>query len=289
MSNPRASILITGGSGFLGQAIVRRLLQDPKGYERICVYSRGEHAQAAMYEGFGQDPRLRMFIGDVRELGRLRWAMMGVDVVIHAAALKRIEVGHYNPGEMVKTNVLGTMNVIDAARHAGVRRVVGVSTDKAYQPVSPYGLSKAMGEALMLASNNTGPAGGVTFGACRYGNVAGSTGSVIPIWRARIATRQPIEMRDPDATRFWMTAGKAVDLVLQTVQSGEQLRVPDLPAFRMGDLAEALGCNNGNYPIHRTELARWEKKHETLKEGCSSDTAPRMTVAELREALLHVA
>jgi UDP-N-acetylglucosamine 4,6-dehydratase len=289
MDRKGGGILITGGSGFLGRAIARTLIEGGHGEpSRICIYSRGEHAQAQMFEQLGRNPRLRMFVGDVRDSARLYWALRSVDTVIHAAALKRIEVGHYNPTEMVRTNIEGSMNVVAAAIAAGVSRVVLVSSDKAYQPVSPYGISKAMAEAVFLASNNTVGEGGPRFAVCRYGNVAGSTGSVIPVWRERIATEQAIEMRDPDATRFWMTIDQAVDLVLQTAAGEEQLRVPDLPAFRMGDLAEAMGAHAGSYPTHRTTLGRWEKKHETLKEGCSSDTAPRMTVEDLKEALTNV-
>lgn len=283
MEQKNGGILITGGTGFLGRAIVRGLLTNPAGEHRICIYSRNEHAQAAMFEEFGRHPRLRMFIGDVRDGERLYWAMRSVTHVIHAAALKRIEVGHYNPTEMVRTNIEGSMNVVAAAIAAGAQRAVLVSSDKAYQPVSPYGISKAMAEAVFQASNNTVGPGGPSFGVCRYGNVAGSTGSVIPIWREAIAKGQPVTLRDPEATRFWMTAEEAVAVVMATVVGTEQLRIPTLKAFLLADLAQAM-----NADVEITSLARWEKKHESLQEGQSSDTAPRMTVDELRGALAHV-
>lgn len=285
---PRDGILITGGSGFLGRALAARLLVTP-GVQRVCIYSRGEAAQAAMFDELGAHPKLRMFIGDVRDRRRLEWAMESCDTVIHAAALKRIEVGHYNPTEMVKTNVQGTMNVVEAAIEASVRRVTLVSTDKAYQPVSAYGLTKALAEAIVLAANNTVHAQvGPRFNVCRYGNVAGSTGSVIPKWRAAIAKGQMIHITDPDATRFWMTIDQAVDLVLEATRSHEPLLVPVLPAFRLGDLAEALGAKQVTYGA----LGEYEKRHESMLDGgngkyCSA-TARRMTVDELREALKHV-
>lgn len=279
----KKSILITGGSGFLGHALARRLLKE---WGRVCIYSRDEHKQAKMFEEMEGHPNLRMFIGDVRDRQRLTWAMRGVDVVIHAAALKRIETGHYNPSEMTKTNVLGTMNVIEAAIAADVQRVVGVSTDKAYQPVSAYGLSKAMGEDLLLASNNTVGLAGPRFTVCRFGNVSCSTGSVIPKWRDLISRGQSIYITDPGATRFWMTVDQAVDLVLKAITSEEATMIPELPAYRLADLAMALGVAPEKVNVVR--LQPWEKKHETLRPGLSSDTAPRMTIAELRKALAHV-
>lgn len=279
----KKSILITGGSGFLGRALAKRLVQD---WERVCIYSRGEHAQARMFSEMGENPRLRMLIGDVRDLQRLTWALREVDVVIHAAALKRIETGKYNPSEMTKTNVLGTMNIIEAAILSDVRRVVGVSTDKAVAAASAYGLSKAMAEDLLLAANNTVGRAGPQFTVCRYGNVAGSTGSVIPKWRELIARGEAIEVTDPECTRFWMTVEQAVDVVISTMHGDSKMVIPNLRAFRLIDLAIALGAPPGKTRV--TRLPAWEKQHETLQPGLSSDTAPRMTVAELREALAHV-
>ena len=196
------SVLVTGGTGSFGQAFVRCLL-DTTQVKRVCIFSRGEHAQAAMRRALGDDPRCRWLIGDVRDEARLQRAMQGVDAVVHAAALKRIETGAYNPEEMVKTNVLGTMNVVEAACKApGVRLVVGLSSDKAFQPASPYGQSKALAEALLLAANITHTKG-PKFAAVRYGNVWAAQGSVVPLWRELIeqgATHVPVT--DPDCTRF---------------------------------------------------------------------------------------
>ncbi len=277
------SVLITGGTGFLGRHLVDRLLADPE-YERICIYSRDEVKQWNMRRDFGDDARLRWLIGDVRDRDRLRRAMEGVHAVIHAAALKRIEVGFYNPIEMVKTNVLGTLNVIEAATDAHVSRVVFISSDKAYQPVSAYGFSKALAENIVLAANNTRGFTGPRFSAVRYGNVSGSTGSVIPHWLAAKERGEVAAITDPDCTRFHMRIDAAVDLVLRAVcDAPEQILIPVLPAYRLGDLAEAIGVKT-----RVVGLASWEKKHESMCEGRSSDTARRMTVDELREALVNV-
>ena len=274
------SVLITGGSGSFGRAFTSRLLQD--NVERICIFSRGEHAQAEMRGQFDDDQRLRWFIGDVRDRDRLRRAMEGVEVVVHAAALKRIEVGQYNPVEMVKTNVLGAVNVIEAAMDAKVRKVVALSTDKTYQPISPYGQSKALMESLILAANNTVGPEGPRFSVTRYGNVAGSNGSVIPLWRSQLASGKTVSLTDPGCTRFWMTMAEAIDLVLSTIETmPDTINIPQLSAFRLGDLATAMGVTN---PVI-TGLPAWEKKHEGLRDGLTSDSARWMDIAELTEAL----
>jgi len=283
------SILITGGTGSFGQAFTKHLLGNTE-LERICIYSRGEHTQALMRAAFNDDPRLRWFIGDVRDQARLQRAMTGVDVVIHAAALKRIEVGNYNPDEMVKTNVLGAMNVIDAAVAAGVDRVVMLSTDKAYQPISPYGQSKALAESLFLAANTTTGWKHPKFTVVRYGNIAGAQGSVIPKWREMFAKPSLVSfahITDPECTRFWMTIQEAVDFVMMAMEAEDynRIHIPELPAYRLGDLVMAM---RGIDRYHITGLPEWEKLHECMEDGNCSNTARRMSVAELREALKNV-
>lgn len=276
------SVLVTGGTGYLGRHLVRRLLAD-KLSDRVCVYSRGEHAQADMRAQFDDDDRLRFFIGDCRDLSRLRRAFGSVDVVIHAAALKRIEVGAYNPVEMVRTNVDGTINVIEAAQDAGVKNVMFISSDKAWQPVSPYGQSKALAEAIILAANETVGVKGPRFAACRYGNVWASAGSILPKWRKLLQSgSRAVPVTNPECTRFFMTIDEAVDLVLDTVSDmrGGELAIPDLPAYRVGDLAEAMGAL-----VSVTGLPVWEKLHEGMADGVTSDIARRMSIAELRQAL----
>jgi UDP-N-acetylglucosamine 4,6-dehydratase len=276
------SVLITGGSGAFGTACTRRLLGLRA--NRIVIYSRSEHRQADMAREI-PDPseRLRFFIGDVRDRDRLRRAMEGIDVVIHAAALKRIEVGAYNPLEVKKTNIDGAANIIEAATDARVKRVVALSSDKAFQPVSPYGTSKAFAESLFLAANNTSGNFGPRFAVVRYGNVWNSTGSVVPTWKKMLLDgADTVPVTDPECTRFFMKMQEAVDLVLKTAETmqGGEIVIPFLPAYRLGDLAEAMGARMDvlGLPAH-------EKRHESMEDGKSSDRARRMSVAELREAL----
>lgn len=274
------SILITGGTGTFGRAFVRYLLGQGGRFGRIIVLSRSEHAQADMALEFDSDERLRFFIGDVRDRDRLRRAMEGVDVVVHAAALKRIEVGHYNPNEMVKTNVLGTMNVIEAAMDAKVGKVVGISSDKAWQPISPYGQTKALGETLLLNANQTGGKSGPSFSIVRYGNIAGSNGSVIPKWRRILGNSDTVPVSDPECTRFWMLIEEAVKLVDNALSSDERILIPQLPAYRLADLAEAMGAK-----MNITGLPKWEKRHEGMDFGNTSDIARRMSVDEIYKGL----
>ena len=286
-------ILITGGTGSFGRAFVRMLLptnpvhpeQNPE-HPRIIIYSRDELKQWNMRQEFADHPRLRFFIGDVRDQQRLRRALYGVHTVVHAAALKRIEVGAYCADEMIKTNVVGSMNVVEAARDAGVKKVIGLSTDKAWRGgVSPYGHTKALVESLLIQANNmmTSP----RFAVVRYGNIWKSNGSIVPMWQQMIksgATEVPVT--DPDCTRFFMFQSEAVELIIRTLETmrGGELVIPEtLKAYRVGDLAEAMGVK-----MRVTGLPAWERKHEGLRDEMTSDIAPRMTIDELREALRHV-
>jgi len=269
------SVLITGGSGFLGWGLIYELLR--QGVSRIRVYSRGEYRQHVLRTRF-TDSKIRWFIGDVRDVDRLRRALHGIDTVIHAAALKRIEVGEYNPSEMFATNIQGSQNVLDAAEYAGVKRAVLVSSDKAYQPVSPYGISKAAAEALFRRHS-----GRLETCVVRYGNVAGSTGSVIPLWRE---AGPNVRITDPNCTRFWMSREHAVEFVLQAAHATlpREVCIPkSLPAFRLMDLATAM---NKQYTV--IGLPEHEKLHEAMGPGLSSDQARRMTVNEIKESLRSV-
>jgi UDP-N-acetylglucosamine 4,6-dehydratase/5-epimerase len=282
------SILITGGSGFFGTAFAKYLLDITDTVpQRIVIYSRSEHRQAELQRELeAKHPtaqqRMRYFIGDVRDRDRLKRAMDGIEVVVHAAALKRIEVGAYNPLEVKKTNIDGAANVIEAATDAHVTRVVALSTDKAHEPISPYGTSKAFAESLFLAANNTRGWNGPRFSVVRYGNVWNSTGSVVPTWRKMLETSDTVPVTDPECTRFFMTMDEAVDLVFKTAMqmTGGETVIPTLPAYRLGDLAEAMGAK-----MDVRGLPDWEKRHESMGPGNSSDKARRMTVAELREQL----
>lgn len=270
------NVLITG-AGFLARGLVQELLA--RDCRRICIYSRNEFNQYQMRQEFGNDSRLRFFVGDVRDRERLTMAMSGVDMVIHTAALKRVEVGRYNPTEMVRTNVDGSHNVIMAAADRSVLRAILISSDKAVEPANAYGCSKALAEHLWLGAHEMtlGPA----YTAVRYGNVAGSTGSVVPLWRNAMG---PVEVRDPEATRFWITRQEAVNLVMSAANlPGGSVLVPRLPAYRLGDLATAMGV-----PYEVTKLEPGEKMHESMEPGRTSADARRMTVQELREALKSV-
>jgi UDP-N-acetylglucosamine 4,6-dehydratase len=277
------SVLITGGSGFFGRGFARAALD--QGAERVCIYSRGEYQQALMREQFGNDPRLRFLSGDIRDVTRLTRAMDGVDLVGHGEALKRVEVGEYDSAEMTKTNVIGSMNVIEAATAAGVKKVVALSSDKACEPANLYGATKFVSEKLFLAANNSRGANGPLFACVRYGNVSGSTGSVIPTWRRELEHGRPVRLTHPDATRFWMTRDQAVQLVMETARTmrGGELAIPDLPAYRLGDLAEAMGVE-----YHITGLGKGEKAHESMRPGETSETARRMFVDEIKDGLAHV-
>lgn len=274
------SVLITGGTGSFGRAFTERLLKD--GVERIAIFSRSEHAQADMAEHLPKD-RMRFFIGDVRDRERLRRAFESVDVVVHAAALKRIEVGYYNPTEMVKTNVLGAMNVIEAAQDAHVPKVIALSSDKAFEPVSAYGQSKALAETMFLNANNHAPH--TTFRVVRYGNIAGSKGSVIPRWRSLIERGNKIvPVSDPDCTRFWMFQRQAVELVLKAITTnGNEILIPTLPAYRLGDLADAMKVR-----MDVKGLPVWEKRHEGMGPGNTSDKARRLSAHELSSYLAAI-
>lgn len=274
--------MITGGTGFFGRQFVSDIMQDSN-FTRVCIYSRNEHAQAEMRHRFLDDPRLRWFIGDVRDPGRLRRAAASVDVVVHAAALKRVEVGRYNPDEMVRTNVSGAENVIEACMEAGVSKAVLVSTDKAVEPVNTYGKTKAVAEDLFLNANEMSPKGSTRFAVARYGNVWGSTGSVVPTWQGLIQHgAASVPVTDPDCTRFFMRAEQASHLILNLIQDmkGGEVAVPDLPAYRLGDLAEAM-----NTQPRVTGLPEWEKRHESMRIGETSEHAERMSVDELRGEL----
>ena len=279
------SVLITGATGYLGRALVKELLQ--RDTERICIFSRDEAKQASMRAQIA-DPheQLRWFVGDVRDRQRLRHAMAGIDTVISGAALKRIETGFYNPGEMIKTNVIGAMNVIEAATDAGVSKIVQVSTDKAFQPISPYGHSKALAEALYLNANNARGRTGPICSVVRYGNIWNSTGSVVPTWQAALRRGETLTVTDPNCTRFFMLIEEAVRLVLDTAETmtGGEIAIPDLPAYRLGDLMMAL-VDKACPKWRMTGLPHFEKLHESMDADRCSETARRMTINELREGL----
>ncbi len=254
------NILISGGTGSFGQAFVKRLLEDSN-VKRIVVYSRDELKQYDMQNKFS-DVRLRFFIGDVRDKARLARALRGIDTVVHAAALKHIPIAEYNPTECIHTNIGGAENVIDAAIDCGVERVLALSTDKAVNPVNLYGASKLAAEKLFVAANHLS-AGATKFSVVRYGNVAGSRGSVIPFFRARAKSGASIPITDAQMTRFWITLDQGCSFVLDSLDrmQGGEIFVPKLTATRITDLARAIA------PQARQEIVGirpGEKLHEVM-------------------------
>lgn len=257
-------IVITGGTGSFGNAVLRRLLVD--GVREVRVFSRDEKKQEDMRLSLNDD-RVKFFIGDVREPGSIGNAMAGVDLVFHAAALKQVPSCEFWPMEAVRTNVLGTENVLNAAMAAGVGRVVVLSTDKAVYPINAMGISKALGEKLVVAKSRVAPAGGTVFCATRYGNVMASRGSVIPLFIQQIKANAEITITDPMMTRFLMSLDDSVDLVFHAFQHGRSgdLFVQKAPASTVGDLATGLMRLFGRtVPIRIIGTRHGEKLHETL-------------------------
>lgn len=238
------SVLVTGGTGSFGQAFVKTILERYPDVERIVIYSRDELKQFEMEQRFPRQehPAMRYFIGDVRDGKRLRRALEGIDVVVHAAALKQVPAAEYNPFECIKTNVIGAQNVIEACFESGVRSVVALSTDKAAAPINLYGATKLCSDKLFTAANNIRGSRDLRLSVVRYGNVMGSRGSVIPYFLARRPTGT-FPITDPAMTRFSITLQEGVDMVLWAVKHarGGEIFVPKIPSYRILDLAEAVG------------------------------------------------
>ncbi|MFN2453662.1 MAG: UDP-N-acetylglucosamine 4,6-dehydratase (inverting) [Pyrinomonadaceae bacterium] len=258
------NILITGGTGSFGRALVRTLLTKPETWQRIVIFSRDELKQYDMQQEFPHEryPQLRFFIGDVRDAERLRRAVEGIDVVVHAAALKQVPAAEYNPFEAVKTNVIGAENVINAALDQGVSRVVALSTDKAANPINLYGATKLCSDKMFIAANSYAGGKQTRMSVVRYGNVVGSRGSVIPFF-LKCRKSGVIPITDPRMTRFWITLQEGVNFVLSCLEQmkGGEIHVPKLRSMNVMDLAKALA------PECRTEIVGirpGEKIHETL-------------------------
>ena len=259
------AILITGGTGSFGQAMVAAIIKrwTPR---RLVVFSRDEMKQYEMERIFptASHGYLRYFIGDVRSLDRLEMAMQDIDYVIHAAALKHVPIAEYNPFECIQTNILGAENVVRAALCAGVRRVVALSTDKAVSPINLYGASKLAAEKVFVAANHLAGRRPTRFSTVRYGNVLGSRGSVLPLFRKLIAGgADSLPITDPRMTRFWITLPQGVEAVLRAcaTMTGGEIYVPRIPSMRMVDLARALAPG---LPHRNVGIRPGEKLHETL-------------------------
>lgn len=236
------SILITGGTGSLGRALIDRLLRERLA-DRVVSFSRDEVKAGDLTDSYPDDLRLRVFLGDVRDRRRLETAFKDIEVVVHAAALKRVQQSVYSPGEIIETNINGTRNVIDAAVDAGVQRVLFVGSDKATEATNLYGSSKFTAEVYAVQSNSYAYPQGTRVAALRYGNVLASRGSVVPIWLKAKREGKKLQLTDPAMTRFWITLPQAVDLVLAGIErmQGGEVYIPILPSIRLLDLAAAIG------------------------------------------------
>ncbi|MCW5729819.1 MAG: UDP-N-acetylglucosamine 4,6-dehydratase (inverting) [Alphaproteobacteria bacterium] len=259
------SILVTGGTGSFGKAFVRTVLERYRP-RRLIVFSRDELKQHEMAQEIGRErhPAIRYFIGDVRDDKRLEMAMRGVDVVVHAAALKHVPIAEYNPFECIATNVHGAENVVQASIRAGVRKVVALSTDKAANPINLYGASKLASDKIFIAANNLSGEGGCRFSVVRYGNVMGSRGSVIPLFRRLVAEgAKALPITDPRMTRFWITLQQGVNFVLSSaaMMRGGEIFVPKIPSMKMTDLAACMGPG---LKLDIVGIRPGEKLHEVL-------------------------
>jgi UDP-N-acetylglucosamine 4,6-dehydratase (inverting) len=266
------SILVTGGTGSFGKAFVVDVLARFPELRRVIVYSRDELKQFEMSrQREYADPRIRYFIGDVRDGDRLRRALEGVEMVVHAAALKQVPAAEYNPFEAVKTNIIGAQNVIEACLDQNVRRVVALSTDKAAGPINLYGATKLCSDKLFVAANNYKGPRDLRFSVVRYGNVLGSRGSVVPLF-LRERERGVLPITDPRMTRFNITLKEGVELVLHALEKmwGGEIFVPKIPSYRITDVARAIG------PRCRHEIVGirpGEKLHEEMITAADSLTS----------------
>ena len=258
------TILITGGTGSFGKCFTKYVLQnyDPK---KIIIYSRDEYKQFIMQNEFKEyKDKLRFFIGDVRDLDRLKRAFNGVDYVIHAAALKQVPACEYNPNEAIKTNIHGAMNIIEAALDSDVKKVVALSTDKAVNPVNLYGGTKLVSDKLFIAANAYAGAGDLCFSIVRYGNVAGSRGSVIPFFKNIIDKGgKELPITDYRMTRFWISLTEGVKLVIKALEEskGGETFISKIPSFKITNLAQAMmpGCE-----MPEVGIREGEKLHEIM-------------------------
>jgi UDP-N-acetylglucosamine 4,6-dehydratase/5-epimerase len=260
-----ASILVTGGTGSFGQKLVATLLARHKP-KRIIVFSRDEQKHYDMAQTFkaADHPNLRFFIGDVRDKDRLEMAMREIDFVVHAAALKHVPAAEYNPFECIRTNVHGAENVVGAALRCSVKRVVALSTDKAVNPVNLYGASKLAADKIFVAANNLAGSLPTRFSVVRYGNVVGSRGSVVPLYKRLIAEdAKSLPITDARMTRFWVTLQQGVDFVLASLamMHGGEIFVPKLPSMKIAELARLMAPSLKQEVIG---IRPGEKLHEAL-------------------------
>jgi len=255
------TILITGGTGSLGQELTRQILK--QGPKKVIVYSRGELAQVEMSRKFS-DKRVRFFIGDVRDLGRLKRAFEGVDLVIFASALKHVDICAFNPIEAIKTNIIGAQNTIDAAIDCNVKKVIAISSDKAANPINLYGATKLCADKLFIASNAYSGKHGCQFSVVRFGNFENSNGSVIPYWKRLIKEgAKTLPMTDPDMTRFFIKLEDAAKFTLKALNEAKagETWCPKMQTYSLLELARSISYDIG---IEYTGKRPGEKKHEDM-------------------------
>lgn len=255
------SVLITGGTGSFGKAFTQKLI-DEKKPRRIIIFSRDELKQHEMRQTYNDPEIMRYFIGDVRDLDRLNRAFDGVDIVVHAAALKQVPACEYNPNEAIMTNIIGAKNIIEAALNRGVQHVLALSTDKAVNPINLYGATKLAAEKLFVNANSYSRKGGTMFSNVRYGNVIGSRGSVIPLFRQQRKTGR-ITITHEDMTRFWLTLEQGVEFVTTCIEQmrGGEVFIPKIPSMSVMDLAKAIAPEA---EIDFMGIRPGEKMHESL-------------------------
>lgn len=258
------SVLITGGTGSFGKMFIKTILKDYPDVRRIVVYSRDELKQYELKQKYPENkyPQLRFFIGDIRDVDRLKRACEGIDVIIHAAAIKQVDTAEYNPDECIKTNVNGAQNVIDAALASGVKHVVALSTDKACAPINLYGATKLCSDKLFVAANNIKGSRDIKFSAVRYGNVMGSRGSVIPFFLRKRETGV-LPITHMDMTRFNISLQAGVNLVMYAIQNhlGGEIFIPKIPSYRILDVAKAIAPNA---KLEDIGIRPGEKLHEEM-------------------------
>jgi UDP-N-acetylglucosamine 4,6-dehydratase/5-epimerase len=260
-----ASILVTGGTGSFGKELVSRILADFNP-GRLIVFSRDELKQYDMEQDYpiSKHPCLRYFIGDVRDLSRLEMATRDVDYIVHAAALKQVPTAEYNPFECIHTNVLGAENVVQAAIRNNVKKVIALSTDKAANPINLYGASKLASDKIFIAANHLSSKTGPSFSVVRYGNVVGSRGSVVPLFKRMIVENvKDLPITHPDMTRFWITLRQGASFVLSSLEMmyGGEIFVPKIPSMKVTDLARALAPT---LPLRTVGIRPGEKIHEIM-------------------------
>lgn len=288
------SILITGGTGSFGKRFTEKILHEYPSVKRLVIFSRDELKQSELKRKFPEDkyPNIRFFIGDVRDLSRLTSACEGVDVIIHAAAIKQVDTAEYNPTECIKTNISGAENVINASLSCGVSNVVALSTDKACAPINLYGATKLVSDKLFTAANNIRGSRDLKFSVVRYGNVMGSRGSVIPFFMEFLRKNDFLPITDPEMTRFNISLDDGVEMVLWALENhlGGEIFVPKIPSYKIMTVAEAVapgvrkeivGIRPGE-KLHEEMITDTDALH-TIDIGRYYAILPSVSVANSRE------